>query len=114
MPLSALDPRATAGDISAIVNSIDNIHVLFYKDIKLLCRRRVLNSSHIAAGTITSLLATVLIYLSHLPLQPLDLPTASAFAGLLVAGVGGLVKLYQMMKAARTATILSDSSGAPT
>jgi hypothetical protein len=49
-----------------------------------------------------------------LPLQPLDLPTASAFAGLLVAGVGGLVKLYQMMKAARTATILSDSSVAPT
>jgi len=44
---------------------------------------------------ITALLATVLVYLSHWPLQPLDLPTASAFAGLLVAAGGGLVKLYK-------------------
>jgi hypothetical protein len=40
-----------------------------------------MDSSHIATGTITALLATVLVYLSHWPLQPLDLPTASAVAG---------------------------------
>jgi hypothetical protein len=38
-----------------------------------------MDSSHIATGTITALLATVLVYLSHWPLQPLDLPTAAAF-----------------------------------
>jgi hypothetical protein len=54
-----------------------------------------MDSSHIATGTITALLATVLVYLSHWPLQPLDLPTASAFAGLLVAAGGGAVKLYK-------------------
>jgi hypothetical protein len=60
-----------------------------------------MNASHIATGTITSLLATVLVYLSHWPLQPLDLPTASAFAGLIVAGAGGLVKFYQTMRPTR-------------
>ena len=54
-----------------------------------------MDSSHIAAGTITALLATVLVYLSHWPLQPLDLPTAAAFAGLLVAAGGAAVKFYK-------------------
>ena len=54
-----------------------------------------MDSSHIATGTITALLATALIYLSHWPLQPLDLPTASAFAGLLIAAGGAAVKFYK-------------------
>jgi hypothetical protein len=54
-----------------------------------------MDSSHIATGTITALLATALVYLSHWPLQPLDVPTASAFAGLLVAVGGGAVKFYK-------------------
>ena len=54
-----------------------------------------MDASHVATGTITALLATVLVYLSHWPLQPFDLPTASAFAGLLVAAVGALVKFYK-------------------
>lgn len=71
-----------------------------------------MNSSHIATGTITSLLATVLVYLSHWPLQGLDLGTASAFAGLIVAGAGGVVKLYQTMRPARpTARIIAGPSG---
>ena len=56
-----------------------------------------MDASHIATGTITALLATLLIYLSHWPLQPLDLPTASAFAGLLVAVGGAAVKFYKSM-----------------
>src|SRR3954464_14204475 len=58
-------------------------------------RRRVMDASHVATGTITALLATALVYLSKWPLEQLDLATASAFAGLLVAGGGGLVKLYK-------------------
>jgi hypothetical protein len=54
-----------------------------------------MDSSHVATGTITALLATVLVYVSHWPLQPLDLPTASAIAGLLVAGSGAAVKFYK-------------------
>lgn len=54
-----------------------------------------MNASHVAAGTITALIATALVYLSNWPLQPLDLPTASAFAGLVVAGAGAAVKLYK-------------------
>jgi len=54
-----------------------------------------MNASHVATGTITALLATALVYLTHWPLQPLDLPTASAFAGLLVAAGGAAVKFYQ-------------------
>ena len=54
-----------------------------------------MDASHIATGTITALLATTLVYLSHWPLQPLDLPTASAFAGLLVAAGGAAVKFYK-------------------
>ena len=54
-----------------------------------------MDSSHVATGTITALLATALLYLSHWPLQPLDLTTASAFAGLLVAAGGAGVKFYQ-------------------
>jgi len=54
-----------------------------------------MDSSHIATGTITALLATVLVYLSRWPLQPLDLPTAAAFAGLLVAAGGAAVKFYK-------------------
>jgi hypothetical protein len=71
-----------------------------------------MNSSHIATGTITSLIATALVYLSHWPLQPLDLTTASAFAGLLVAAAGGVVKFYQMMKPARpVARIIAGPGG---
>jgi hypothetical protein len=54
-----------------------------------------MDASHVATGTITALLATVLVYLSHRSLQPLDLPTASAFAGLLVAAGGAAVKFYK-------------------
>jgi NhaP-type Na+/H+ or K+/H+ antiporter len=54
-----------------------------------------MDSSHIAASTITALLATVIVYLSNWPWQPLDLPTASAFAGLIVAGAGAAVKIYK-------------------
>jgi hypothetical protein len=72
----------------------------------------IMNSSHVATATITALLATVLVYLSHWPLQPLDLPTASAFAGLIVSGVGGAVKFYQTMKPARpVARILAGPGG---
>jgi hypothetical protein len=41
------------------------------------------------------LLATALVYLSYWPLQPLELPTGSAFAGLLVAAGGAAVKFYK-------------------
>ena len=61
-----------------------------------------MDSSHIATGTITALLATALVYLTHWPLQPLDLPTAAAFAGLLVAIGGAAVKFYK----SRTAPIV--------
>jgi hypothetical protein len=68
-----------------------------------------MDSSHIATGTITALLATVLVYLSHWPLQPLDLPTASAFAGLLVAASGGGRQALQIEDRAcrRTARLCS-------
>ncbi len=59
-----------------------------------------MDASHIATGAITALLATALVYLSHWPLQPLDLPTASAFAGLLVAAGGAAVKFYKSRTAA--------------
>ena len=61
-----------------------------------------MDASHVATGAITALLATALVYLSHWPLQPLDLPTASAFAGLLVAGGGAGVKYYK----SRTASVV--------
>jgi hypothetical protein len=54
-----------------------------------------MDSSHVATATITALLATALVYLSKWPLEALDLPTASAFAGLLVAAGGGAVKFYK-------------------
>jgi len=54
-----------------------------------------MDSSHIATGAITALLATALVYLSKWPLQALDPSTASAFAGLLVALGGALVKYYK-------------------
>ena len=54
-----------------------------------------MDSSHVATGAITALLATALVYLSNWPLQALDPPTASAFAGLLVAAGAALVKYYQ-------------------
>ena len=54
-----------------------------------------MDSSHVATGTITALLATALVYLTHWPLEALDLPTASAFAGLLVALGGAAVKFYK-------------------
>jgi hypothetical protein len=54
-----------------------------------------MDASHVATGTITALLATALVYLTNWPPQPLDLPTASAFAGLLVAAGGAAVKFYK-------------------
>ena len=59
-----------------------------------------MDASHIATGTITALIATALVYISHWPLQPLDVQTASAFAGLLVAAGGGAVKFYKSRTAA--------------
>jgi hypothetical protein len=59
-----------------------------------------MDASHIATGTITALIATALVYITHWPLQPLDLQTASAFAGLLVAIGGGAVKFYKSRMAA--------------
>ena len=61
-----------------------------------------MDASHIATGTITALLVTALVYFSHWPLQPLDLPTASAFAGLLTAAGGAAVKFYKSRTAAAT------------
>jgi hypothetical protein len=72
-----------------------------------------MNASHVATGTITALLATVLVYLSHWPLQPLDLPTASAFAGLLIAGGGALVKLYQSRTAPTARPVVPEMPIAP-
>jgi hypothetical protein len=72
-----------------------------------------MNASHVATGTITALLATVLVYLSHWPLEPLDLPTASAFAGLLVAGGGALVKLYKSRTAPIARPAVPEGSIAP-
>jgi hypothetical protein len=54
-----------------------------------------MDSSHVATATITALLATALVYLSRWPFGALDLPTASAFAGLLVAAGVGVVKFYK-------------------
>jgi hypothetical protein len=61
-----------------------------------------MDSSHVATGTITALLVTAPVYLTHWPLQPLDLPTAAAFAGLLIAAGGAAVKFYK----SRTAPIV--------
>jgi len=72
-----------------------------------------MDASHVATGTITALLATVLVYLSHWPLQPLDLPTASAFAGLLVAVGGALVKFYKSRTAPTARPVVSGGSVAP-
>ena len=70
-----------------------------------------MDASHVATGTITALLATVLVYLSHWPLQPLDLPTASA--GLLVAVGGALVKFYKSRTAPTARPVVSGGSVAP-
>lgn len=70
-----------------------------------------MDSSHVATGAITALIATVLVYLSHYPWQPLDLPTASAFAGLLVAAGGAVVKLYQSYRPLPQPTIVTRSLG---
>lgn len=51
-----------------------------------------INASHVAAtGSTTALLAQVLVYVTHWPLQPLDTETAMSFAGLITAGIGALV-----------------------
>jgi len=73
-----------------------------------------MDASHIATGTITALLATVLVYLSHWPLQPLDLPTASAFAGLLVAAAGAAVRFYKSRTMSVATPLASVVSIAPT
>lgn len=49
------------------------------------------NASHVVAvGGVTAMLANLLVWATHWPLQPMDLGTASNTAGLLVALVGGL------------------------
>jgi hypothetical protein len=72
-----------------------------------------MDASHVATGTITALLATVLVYLSHWPLQPFDLPTASAFAGLLVAVGGALVKFYKSRAVAESSPVVPMMPVAP-
>jgi hypothetical protein len=64
-----------------------------------------MDASHVASGTITALLATVLVYLTHLPLKPLEMPEALAFAGLAVAAAGGVVKLVQMARRPKVAPL---------
>jgi hypothetical protein len=54
-----------------------------------------MDSTHVAVGAVTGLLASTLVYLSHWPLQPLDAQTAASIAGLLVAAVGAAVRFYQ-------------------
>ena len=54
-----------------------------------------MDSTHVATGAVTALLATVLMYVSKWPLVPLDVATASAIAGLLVAAGGAAVKFYK-------------------
>jgi len=81
-----------------------------------------MDASHVATGAITALLATVLMYVSKWPLGPLDLATASAIAGLLVAAGGALVKFYKSRTAssappvtsAWSATLASAASTQPT
>ena len=73
-----------------------------------------MDSSHVATGAITALLATTLLYLSHWPLQPLDLTTASAFAGLLVAAGGAAVKFYKSRTTPGVAPLAPEVSIAPT
>ena len=73
-----------------------------------------MDSSHVATGAITALLATALLYLSHWPLQPLDLTTASAFAGLLVAAGGAAVKFYKSRTTPAVAPLAPVASIAPT
>ena len=49
-----------------------------------------MNPTHVVAtGGTTAMLAQVLVWATHWPLQALDANTALALAGLLVAGVGG-------------------------
>ena len=73
-----------------------------------------MDSSHVATGAITALLATTLLYLSHWPLQPLDLTTASAFAGLLVAAGGAAVKFNKSRTTPAVAPLAPVVSIAPT
>jgi hypothetical protein len=73
-----------------------------------------MDASHVATGTITALLATALVYLSQWPLQALDLPTASAFAGLLVAAGGAAVKFYKSRTRPVVAPLAPVVSIAPT
>ena len=54
-------------------------------------------SQYVSVGAGTSLLAEVLMYLTHWPLQPLTEPQAAAFAGLLVLLFGschGIVNAF--------------------
>lgn len=49
-----------------------------------------MNGSHVAATSgITAMIAEILMWVTHWPLQPLDEPTAMAIAGLTVAFLGG-------------------------
>lgn len=51
-----------------------------------------INAGHVAAtGSTTALVAQVLVYATHWPLQPLDAQTAMSIAGLITAGVGAVV-----------------------
>ena len=49
-----------------------------------------MNGSHIALGSIgTSAIASILMWMTHWPIQPLDQNTAMAISGLAVAVLGG-------------------------
>jgi hypothetical protein len=72
-----------------------------------------MDSSHVATGTIAALPATALFYLSKWPLQPLDLPAASAFAGLIVGVGGALVRFHKSRTALLAPPVVPVVSIAP-
>jgi hypothetical protein len=71
-----------------------------------------MNASHVATGTITALIAQVLVYITTWPLHALDTATAMAIAGLLVAAAGAAVKVYQAMAPKRPMAQLVKGPGA--
>lgn len=49
-----------------------------------------MNASHVvAASALTADMTPILMWISHWPLQPLDVATAGAIAGLIAAVIGG-------------------------
>ena len=63
-----------------------------------------MNSAHIVAtGGVTAMLAGVLVWATHWPLQPIDSDTALNLAGLIVALGGGILALLRAWLARRAA-----------